>query len=359
MNGSITLGQRLATGPVPLAEAMRYAAMLGEELRRIHDSGLVYGALQPSNIMVTSATLELINVPKSAAATPYSAPEILQGHAPDARSDICAFGAIVYEMVTGRRAFAGDNPDALAMSLTISDPASTGIPAVDHLVMNCIAKDPTVRCQRMQKVILELKVLTFAAPRAEVVTHRQSLTAAVRTETQLLEERVTGLLQTNERAIVECQQASGVEIRELRERLAKLESQLAPVQARATVLEGLCQRLMTHVDQIRTNFEALDERANGMKEGIDFLGQGQTTLHDYVSARVQEFEQALKAQKTAIASVSASQTQTDDLVEGLVGAVDLLHAIVIEPEDDFGAAGEPAGEAAEGGEADLELMSAE
>jgi predicted nucleic acid-binding Zn-ribbon protein len=367
MNGSLTLRQRLVTGALPLPEALRYAMMLGEELRQIHDSGLVYGALAPSNVTVTASGLELITAPEQpTATTPYTAPEILQGHTADARSDIFAFGGIVYEMVTGRRAFAGDNPDALAVSLTISDPPATGIPAIDHLVSNCIAKDPTVRCPRMQKVILELKVLTFAAPRTEVVTQRQNLTAAVRAETQQLEDRVAGLLQTHEKAIDVIQQTSGDAISELRERLARVESQLAPVQARSTMLEALCQRILGHVDQIRQNFETLDERANGMKEGIDVLGQGATMLHDYVSARMHEFEQSLKSQRTAIAAVSASQSQTDDLVEGLVGAVDLLHAVVIEPTDDFGSVnarprGEGPGpdgrEEPDGREADLELSA--
>jgi hypothetical protein len=338
MHGSPTLEELLSEGPLPLPEVVRCAMMLAEELRSIHDSGRASGAIAPSKIAVSDDRLELIGLPDSATAiTPYTAPEILQGHTPDTRGDIFAFGAIVYEMATGRRAFAGDNADALALSLTISDPPPTGTPAIDHLVSNCTAKDPAVRCQRMQKVILELKLLTFAAPRAEVVTRQQTMTAALRAETQQLEDRMAGLLENHERAIVDIQQTSDDAISELRERLSKVEAELAPLQARSTLVESLCQKIMAHVEQVQKNIEEIDERVNGVRDGIDVLSQGATALHDFVGARMHDFEQALKSQRTAIASVVAGQSQTDDLVEGLVGAVDLLHTIVLDPAQDAAA----------------------
>jgi hypothetical protein len=335
-NDTLTLGRRLAEGPLPTPEALRYATLLAEVLRQIHDEGRTFGALTPSNIAINGSGLELI-VPQgqSEAITPYTAPEILQGHPADARSDIFAFGAIVYEMVTGRRAFDGDNADALAVSLTISLPAPTGIPAIDHVVSNCTAKDPSVRCPRMQKVILELKLMGFAAPRPDAITRQESVTAALRAETQQLETRVAALLDTHERAIVDMQQASGDAISELRARLANVEAELAPIQARSALLETLCQRIMAHVEQVQQNIEAIDERVNGMKDGVDILSQGATVLQDYVGARMHEFEQTLKSQRTAIASVVASQKQTDDVVEGVVGAMELLHTIVFDRAGEF------------------------
>ncbi|MCU1232454.1 MAG: Serine/threonine protein kinaselike protein [Candidatus Solibacter sp.] len=334
--GAFTLDDLLADRAFPLTDVVRYAMMLADVLRQIHDSGNVSGALSPANIIVLDERMEVsMAVPgerePGTAITPYTAPEILQGHAPDARSDIFAFGAIVYELATGRRAFAGDTADALALSLTISDPPPSGTSAIDHLVANCTAKDPAVRCQRMQKVMLELKVLAFTAPRAEVVTRQQSMTEALRAETQQLETRVAGLLQNHEKTLVDIQQSSGDAISELRERLTKVESELAPLQARSTLVETLCQRIMAHVEQVQQNIEAIDERVSGLREGVDVLSQGATALHDYVGTRMHELEQNLKAQRTSIASVVAGQLQTDDLVEGLVGAVDLLHTIVLEP----------------------------
>jgi serine/threonine protein kinase len=332
MQDTLSLDQLLIDGPLPLPDVVRYAMVLAEELRSVHDEGRISGALSPSNITVTNFGLELTGkADPTAAITPYTAPEILQGHAPDIRGDIFAFGAIVHEMATGRRAFAGDNTDALAVSLTISDPPPCGIPAIDHLVSNCTAKDPAVRCQRMQKVILELKLLTFATPKTEVVTRQQSMTAALRAETQQLEDRVAGLLETHERALVDIQQTSGDAFSELRERLDRVEAEIAPLQARSALVESLCQKIMAHVEQVQKNIESIDERVNGMRDSIDVLSQGATALHDFVGARMHDFEQSLKTQRTAIASVIASQSQTDDLVEGLVGAVDLLHTIVLDP----------------------------
>src|ERR1022692_4452673 len=67
-NGSSTLGQRLAEGPLPLPEMLRHARMLAEALRGIHDSGRACGALLPSNIVVATTGLELIQTPGQAAA---------------------------------------------------------------------------------------------------------------------------------------------------------------------------------------------------------------------------------------------------------------------------------------------------
>lgn len=354
-NGSFILGQLLADGPLPLPEALRYAMMLAEALRQIHDSGGTCGALPPSNITVTATGMELSVTPgQSPAITPYTAPEILQGHTPDSRSDIFAFGAIVYEMIMGRPAFAGDNADALKVSLTISGPAPTGTPAFDHLVGNCIAKDPAVRYQRMQKVILELKLLTFV-PHAETVTRQQTATAVLRAETQQLEARVGALIETHEKAIIDVQQSSGDAISELRGRLSDVEAGLAPVQARVTLVEDLCQRIMAHVEQVQLNIQAIDERVTGLKDGIDALSEGATVLREYIGSRMHEFDETLKWQKTAIASVVASQAQTDDVVEGVVGAMELLQTIV------FDRAGEMRGnvaqrESPDRRSADLELL---
>ena len=76
--------------------------------------------------------------------------------------------------------------------------------------------------------------------------------------------------------------------------------------------------------------EAIDERVNGVRDGVDVLSQGATVLQDYVGARMHEFEQTLKSQRSALASIVASQEQTDDVVEGVVGAMELLHSIVFD-----------------------------
>ena len=159
----------------------------------------------------------------------------------------------------------------------------------------------------MQKVILELKLMGFAAPRPDAITRQESVTAALRAETQQLETRVAALLDTHEKAIVDMQQSSD-EIGQLRAKFAHMEAELAPIQARSALLETLCQRIMAHVEQVQQNIEAIDERVNGVRDGVDVLSQGATDLlQDYVGARMHEFDQTLKSQRTAIASVVASR----------------------------------------------------
>ena len=314
-----TLGNRLTEGPLPLSETLHYATLMAESLRQIHDSGRVCGVLQPSNVALTDAGVEVIMTPAEAGAiTPYTAPEILQGHAADPRSDIFAFGAVLHEMVTGRRAFAGDTPDALAVSLAISVPAPSGHFGLDHLIGNCTAKDPAVRCQRMQKVILELRLLSIAKS-PEVVNRQQTMTAAVRAEAEKLENKVQALIESQEKALIDVQQASGDSINQLGERLTSLQADFKPVQARSLMVEELCNTVMRHLEQVQQNVQAIEERVAGLKEQSDVLGQGLSVMQEYMGSRMHEFEQTLKQQRTALASVVASQEQTDDVVEGMVG----------------------------------------
>ncbi len=335
-NETLTIGQYLAEGPLPLAEAMRYAMMLADTLRRLHDSGRTCGVLTPSNIAVAATGLELIpalNAPGDI--TPYTAPELLHGQPADVRSDIFAFGAVVYEMVMDHRAFAGDNAVDLAASLATCDPPLSGNPGVDHVIASCIAKDPDVRYQRMQKVILELKLLSFAAPRTEAVARQQGATAALRAETQQLEARITALLQTHEQAISDIQQASADAMRVLREQLSGVQSQLTQAQEQSGLVEDHCRQIDANIEQVQQNVEHVDDRLTGVKQGLDVLGDGANVVQQHVGARLREFEQALKSQKAEIASVAAGQAQTDDVVEGVVKAMELLHAIVVDRAEDY------------------------
>ncbi len=330
-----TLGNRLAEGTFPLSEALCYATLLAESLRQIHDSGRVCGVLQPSNVAVTDEGVEVALTPvESGSITPYTAPEVLHGQPADLRSDIFAFGAILHEMVTGRQAFAGDTPDALAVSLAISVPNPSGNPGLDHLIANCTAKDPAVRCQRMQKVILELKLISIAKS-PEAVTRLPTVSATVRAQAEKLETKVVALLESQEKALIDAQQSSGDSINELNNRLNTLEAEVRPVQARVLLVEELCKTVMRHLEQVQQNVQSLDERVSGLKEQNDVLSQGLTVIQEYMGTRMHEFEQILKSQRTALASVVASQEQTDDVVEGMVGAMELVHNIVFDREEVF------------------------
>ena len=158
---------------------------------------------------------------------------------------------------------------------------------------------------------------------------------ALRAETQQLEARLAALQQAHGTALIEMQRASSDVISELCARLSSVESELAAERERSALLEDLCQRTVTTVEQVQQNTEAIDERVTGVRERIDVLSQGAAELRDHVGARIREFERTLTSQRTAIESVVAGQGQTDDVVEGVVDAMELLHTIVADRAEDL------------------------
>jgi serine/threonine protein kinase len=168
LNDKKTLAQRLSEGRLPVAEALRYAMQLADCLRKLHDTGKVHGAVTPSNLVLAAGGVELLPAAEGwgEAITPYTAPEVVQGRPADASSDVFGFGAILFEMMTGRRAFDGESRVALAANLTETPAPSSGSPIVDRLVGPCLNKNPDARSPRMRKVMLELKVLMVAVRRA-------------------------------------------------------------------------------------------------------------------------------------------------------------------------------------------------
>ena len=113
---------------------------------------------------------------------------------------------------------------------------------------------------------------------------------------------------------------------------------------------------MGHAEQVQQNIEAIDERVTRLKDGIDALSEGATVLREYLGARMHEFEQTLKSHRSALASIVASQEHTDDVVEGVVGAMELLHSIVFDRTKGIGESSQP--ESSDRRPAELELMSA-
>src|ERR1022692_3845584 len=224
VNDNQTLAQRLAEGRLPIAEALRYAMQLADCLGKLHDVGKAHGAVTPSNLVVVAGGVELLPPPEgsSGAITPYTAPEVVQGRAADARSDVFGFGAILFEMITGRRAFEGDSRITLAANLLETPAPASGSPTVDRLVGPCLNKNPEARRQRMQKIMMELKLLSVAMRRSEAdaalsVAMRRSEadaaaaprrdaaadTAAIRAEVQQLEVRMEARLRDQETSVTE------------------------------------------------------------------------------------------------------------------------------------------------------------
>jgi hypothetical protein len=178
-------------GRLPVDVAVGYARQIAEALDAAHRHGIVHRDLKPGNILVTKAGLKLLDFglaqmtpaqgPDADAistqtlttagvivGTPqYMAPEQIEGKPVDARADIFAFGAVFYEMLTGRRAFEGQSQaSVLAAILEREPPPLSGVPpAVEHVVKRCLAKDPDQRWQSAYDIAAVLE-LSFASPQA-------------------------------------------------------------------------------------------------------------------------------------------------------------------------------------------------
>ena len=190
-----TLAARLTRGPLPLDEALKHAAALAQALARAHREGITHRDIKPSNVMLTEGGVKLLDfglaklrergdpaaprLPLSplddqstgAALSPegtlvgtiaYMSPEQLAGRVVDARTDIYALGLIVYEMITGQRAFAkGSQAGLIAAILTEDPPPMTTLqpktPAVvERIILTALAKDPNRRWQDAGDLAREL-----------------------------------------------------------------------------------------------------------------------------------------------------------------------------------------------------------
>jgi hypothetical protein len=331
-----TLAQRLAQGKIPAPEAARYATILAEALRKIHDAGQTHGGVSPASIVLIGSGLELgPALHTEGTITPYTAPELLEGQAPGPRSDWFAFGAVVYEMFSGRRAFEGNGPAALSAAIGNSMPPSCGSPAVDRLVGHCLAKDPAARWQRMRKVQMELKLLTVLGHRAgapAAVRREPADTAGLRAEMLQLEGRVAARLQACEQAVAEMQQAAS----ELRSQLAGVNAWLATARdQQVSIPEGFLEAAEARLaERLGGGPEAGSGRIARLEEGLDAARKRIATLHESVAEDFLAFERGLKSQGAAIESARTAMSQTDDLVERVVEALESLQSAVLEPRED-------------------------
>jgi eukaryotic-like serine/threonine-protein kinase len=193
-----TLAARLAKGPLPLAQAVTVGIEIAQALEKAHRQGIIHRDLKPANIMLTKSGAKLMDfglakpelaitgatggltpstptmsfASLTSAASPltqkgsivgtfqYLAPEVLQGEEADARSDIFAFGCVLYEMITGRRAFEGKSQISVLSAILEKEPDPIGAshpPMLNRIIRACLAKDPADRLQSAHDAAIDLR----------------------------------------------------------------------------------------------------------------------------------------------------------------------------------------------------------
>ncbi len=192
-----TLAERLVKGPLPTEQTLRYGIEIADALDKAHRQGIVHRDLKPANVMLTKSGVKLLDfglakaVQPASSAAPltslptegpaltaegtilgtfqYMAPEQLEAKEADARTDIFAFGAVLYEMATGQKAFSGRSRASLIGAILKDEPPPISTvqpmtpPALDRVVKTCLAKDPEERWHSAHDVGLELRAVSEGA----------------------------------------------------------------------------------------------------------------------------------------------------------------------------------------------------
>jgi Tol biopolymer transport system component len=178
--GGELLAERLARGPLAPEEALRYAIEIGAALNRAHTRGMVHGALSPYSVRIDGAGARVLQPPPEfdERAAPYRSPEQVRGEAPDWRSDVFAYGALLYEMASGQRPFPGEGAqlnDAILEQPPAGLAAKSAIhAAMEGVIAGCIEKDPSCRRQRVQNAVIELKLAGRSLQRMPDVRKQQA-----------------------------------------------------------------------------------------------------------------------------------------------------------------------------------------
>lgn len=175
-------------GPLPVEKAVEYAKQILDALDAAHKKGIIHRDLKPANIMVSKQGIKLLDFGLAKQAGPltetdatvvagitgqnqivgtlqYTSPEQLQNQPADARCDLFAFGCVLYEMLSGKRAFSGESAASLIGAILHREPEPLDIaPPLDRVIKRCLAKDPDDRFQTARDLKYNLALAMEPSP---------------------------------------------------------------------------------------------------------------------------------------------------------------------------------------------------
>jgi serine/threonine protein kinase len=201
-----TLDQIIPAKGLEIAQSLHYAVQIADALARAHEAGIIHRDLKPSNVILTNdgrvkvldfglaklidpvdssaesvtRTAPLTEVGIAMGTAAYMSPEQAQGRKVDARSDIFSFGAVLYEMVTGRRPFAGDSQVSILAKIISQDPeppshlAPSIAPDLERAILRCLRKDPARRFQSMADLKVALEDVAIDSGKASEASPRSA-----------------------------------------------------------------------------------------------------------------------------------------------------------------------------------------
>ena len=202
-----TLADRLQKGALPIEQALKTGIEIADALDKAHRQGIVHRDLKPGNIMLTKSGAKLMDfglakpaqaafIASTGVGTPtlsnrlttegtivgtlqYMAPEQLEGKEADVRSDIFAFGAVLYEMVTGKSAFSGKTPASIVAAILASAPTPvatlqpTSPAELDRLIRTALAKNPDDRWQSAHDISIGLAGISATGEHSSSRSHNR------------------------------------------------------------------------------------------------------------------------------------------------------------------------------------------
>src|SRR5437016_12589109 len=182
-------------GPLPVDDAVEYAGQILDALDAAHCKGITHRDLKPANILVTKQGIKLLDFGLAKQTAPlqetdatkaltgqgqilgtlqYMSPEQLQGKPTDGRSDLFAFGCVLYEMLTGKRAFEGESAASVIAAIIEREPAPlTAAPPLERIVRRSLAKDPDQRFQTARDLKAALAWAMEQPPPSTAATPRR------------------------------------------------------------------------------------------------------------------------------------------------------------------------------------------